>query len=81
MSQVIPKEVDYPCGVCGKACIDLVNIEAFPFEDWSIQCDKCDKWYHLVCEKLTGNEKKVQPKSHKKSFVIPVSQVVYQHNY
>ena len=41
-SQVIPKEVDYPCGVCGKACIDLVNIEASPLEDWSIKCDKCD---------------------------------------
>ena len=43
-SQVIPKEVDYPCDVCGKACIDLVNIEASPFEDWSVQSDKCDKW-------------------------------------
>ena len=64
-SQVTPKEVDYSCAVCGKACIDLINIEASPFEDWSIQCDKCDKWYHLVCENLTSNENGVQPKSQK----------------
>ena len=30
--------------------------------------NRCDKRYHLVCKNLTGNEKEVQPKSHKNFF-------------
>ena len=67
-SDVFPKVVDFPCGACGKECIELSSMETSPFEDWLVQCDKCDIWYHLVCQNLTGQEPELQPKSHKKFF-------------
>ena len=67
-SDVVPKVVDFPCGTCGKECIELASVETSPFEDWSIQCDKCDIWYYLVCQNLTGQEPELQPKSWKKFF-------------
>ena len=32
----------YPCGVCGKNCLKNV-----------VACEKCDRWFHARCEKLT----------------------------
>ena len=43
-------------------------METSPFEDWSVQCDKCDIWYHLVCQNLTGQEPELQPKPPNKFF-------------
>ena len=63
---VVPKVVDFPCGICGKEYIELASVKTSPFENWSIQCDKFDIWYHLVCQNLTGEEPELQPKSHKK---------------
>ena len=34
------------------------------FEDHSFGCDKCEKWFHLVCVDLTGTEECVQENSH-----------------
>ena len=33
-SQVIPKHVDYPCAICNKECIDVVNVAAAKYEDF-----------------------------------------------
>ena len=67
-SDVLPKVVDFPCGTCGKESIELSSVETSPFEEWSVQCDKCNIWYHLVCQNLTGQEQELQPKSRKKFF-------------
>ena len=50
------KTVDYPCGKCSKECIDIVTCKNAKFEDFSVQCDKCSKWYHYICVGLTGKE-------------------------
>ena len=40
---VIPKQVPYPCGICKKECVDVVNMVDVQFEDFSVLCEKCDK--------------------------------------
>ena len=48
--------VCYPCGKCGKECIDIMNRANAEFTDFSVLCDFCNKWYHLICEALRGDE-------------------------
>ena len=59
--------------VCGKECIELASVKTSPFENWSVQCDKFDIWYQLVCQNLTGQEPELQPKLQKKFFCTLVS--------
>ena len=54
------KPVPYPCGICGKECIDIMNKQDAVFADFSVLCDFCNKWYHLICEGLTGQEQSLQ---------------------
>ena len=55
--------IEYPCGKCGSECIDIANKKHALFEDFSVQCDTCDLWYHYVCLKLTGKEPELQENS------------------
>ena len=55
-----PTKVKKPCGACGQACMDMASLKDPQFEDHSVQCDKCDKWYHLICVHLKGNEPELQ---------------------
>ena len=48
--------VEYPCGICLKECIDITSTRNPVFEDFSVQCDKCSKWFHYICQNLTGKE-------------------------
>ena len=48
--------VEYPCGICLKECIDITTTRKPVFEDFSVQCDKCSKWFHYICQNLTGKE-------------------------
>lgn len=41
----------------------MLNFHHAQFEDFNVQCDKCDFWFHFVCEGLSGKEKEVQPGS------------------
>ena len=52
-----PTKVKYPCGGCGQACMDMVSLKDPQFEHHSVQCDK---WYHLICVHLKGNEPELQ---------------------
>ena len=52
--------VEYPCGICERECIEVSAIRNASFEDFFVQCDKCDKWYHYVCLNLTGKEPELQ---------------------
>ena len=36
----------YPCGVCQENCEG----------NDSVACDKCDRWFHQKCEKLTNSQ-------------------------
>ena len=60
---IVQKIVQFPCGVCGKECIDIINKKKAAFEDFSVQCDRCDKWFHYICVNLTGNEPQLQENS------------------
>ena len=55
-SDVIQKEIPFPCGFCGKECIDVEAMKSPKLEDFSVLCDKCDKWYHYVCLGLSRKE-------------------------
>ena len=55
--------VQFPCGVCAKECIDIIHKKKAAFEDFSMQCDKCNKWYHYICVNLTGHEPALQDNS------------------
>ena len=52
-----PNKVDFPCGICGNAYIEIESIKDPQFEDQSIGCDK---WFHFICVNITGNEANVQ---------------------
>ena len=56
-------EVEYPCGVCNKECIDIIHDTQAKFEEFSVQCNKCNKWYHYICMNLNGNEPELQENS------------------
>ena len=57
------KEVRFPCGVCQKECMDIINIKRASFDDFSVECNLCKLWYHYICVNLTGNEEAVQENS------------------
>ena len=54
------KLIQYPCGSCGKECIDVESVKDPHFEDFSVGCDKCMKWYHYTCQGLNGSEPQIQ---------------------
>ena len=60
---VTQKIVQFPCGICGRECIDIIHKKKASFEDFSIQCDKCNKWFHYICVNLTGKEPQLQENS------------------
>ena len=37
-------KVKYPCGVSGRACMDMASLKDPQFEDHSVQSDKCERW-------------------------------------
>ena len=55
--------IQYPCGICAKECIGIINKRKAAFEDFSVQCNKCDKWYHYICVNLTGDEPELKENS------------------
>ena len=55
--------VQFPCGICAKECIDIIHKKKAAFEDFSVQCDKCDKWYHYICANLSGKEPELMENS------------------
>ena len=61
--QLNPNKVDFPCGTCGKECMEMANLKDPQFEDHSVGCDKCQKWYYLICVELDGTEEYVQENS------------------
>ena len=54
---------DFPCGVCGQECIEILHESEASIEQFSVQCDKCHKWFHYPCMQLTGNEPELQENS------------------
>ena len=55
-----PTKVKYQCGVCDQECMDMASLKDPQFKDHSVQCDKCDRWYHLICVHLCWNESELQ---------------------
>ena len=47
-SEILEKVIPFPCGKCGKECVDIEAMCNPRKEDFSILCDKCDKWYHYI---------------------------------
>ena len=43
---------DYTCSICQKVCIDSPK----KFRQKSIECSKCEFWYHMRCVRVTGSE-------------------------
>ena len=62
-SKQILKQVMFPCGVCQKECIDIINRKRASFDDFSVECDSCKLWYHYICVNLTGKEDALQENS------------------
>ena len=56
-------KIQYPCGICGKECIEIIHRRKASFKDFSVQCDKCNKWYHYICSNLSGNEPELKDNS------------------
>ena len=56
-------QVDFPCGFCGRECIEIVLDSQKVFENFSVQCNKCTKWYHYQCMNLIGKEPELQENS------------------
>ena len=56
--QMNPKKIDFPCGSCGHAYLEIESLKDPQFEDHSIGCDK---WFYFIYINLTGNEANVQP--------------------
>ena len=73
------EKLNYPCGKCGNECIDILDANDARFEEFSVLCEFCNKWYHLVCEHLLGNEDVLQEGSSLKyqcSMCRPAGQLV-----
>ena len=60
VKEMMSKNVDYPCGICGKECIEIMNKKHAIFDDFSVECDTCSKWFHYVCANLSGKEPELQ---------------------
>lgn len=56
-------DVQFPCGVCEKACIDTEMSPEADFSESSVGCDGCEKWFHFHCVGLTGTESFLKPSS------------------
>ena len=72
------KHIDYPCGKCNKECIDIGTCKNPKFEDFSVQCDKCSKWYHYICVGLDGKESFLKSNS-KEDYICPECAIIDQH--
>ena len=46
-----------------KECIEIIHRKKATFDEFSVQCDTCDKWYHYMCVNLTGQEPELKEKS------------------
>ena len=49
-------EIKYPCSKCGQAYIEVDSVTDPQFEDFSVGCDGCQKWFHYICLSLNGKE-------------------------
>ena len=54
---------DFPCGICGQECIEILHESEASIEQFSVQCDQCKKWFHYPCMQLNGNEPELQENS------------------
>ena len=52
--------IKYPCGICNKAVANNHH---------AIQCDSCQKWMHIKCNKLNKKDYREFQKNSDKSFV------------
>ena len=43
--------------------MDVQDIQDPQFEDFSVGCDKCNKWFHYICIHLSGQEPELQENS------------------
>ena len=51
----------YRCPICNLDCVDI----PMAFDELSIECSKCESWFHLHCVGLNGSEPCVQKKKRK----------------
>ena len=68
--------IQFPCGICGKECIDIIHKKKAAFEDFSVQCDKCNKWFHYICANLSGNEPALKENSEIPYYCVSCSEGV-----
>ena len=54
------KTIQFPCGICGKECVNVESLKDAQFEDFSAGCDMCQLWFHYMCVGLKGNEPELQ---------------------
>ena len=66
----VASTIQFPCGICSKECIEIIHKRKASFEDFSVQCDKCDKWYHYICANLSGNEPELKENSNLPFFCL-----------
>ena len=62
------KVIEFPCGHCGKECVDVESLKDSQFEDFSVGCDKCQNWFHYVCVGLKGDEPELRENSNLEYF-------------
>ena len=48
MKDIDVKSILYSCGTCGKECIEVDTVKDPHYEDFSVGCDHCMKWFHYV---------------------------------
>ena len=49
---LVSSAIEYECNVCHGECID----DPKTFDDMSIHCDYCKRWYHWICVNVKGDE-------------------------
>ena len=57
---ILKSHIDFPCGLCGNECVEIKSMKCAKFEDLSVECNGCQKWYHYICMNLTGKEPELQ---------------------